>query len=40
MDETQNKLFDYGMRIFTGSESLLREFKHHTPKSNHKLLNI
>lgn len=24
---------DYEMRIFTGSESLLREFKNHTPKT-------
>ena len=23
---------DYQMRLFTGSESLLREFKHSTPK--------
>jgi hypothetical protein len=25
---------DYKMRIFTGSESLVREFKHHTPKES------
>jgi len=31
---------DYGMRLFTGSESLLREFKVHTPKESHHVLAI
>jgi hypothetical protein len=29
-----NKNDDYKMRIFTGSESMVREFKHHTPKES------
>ena len=31
-DDTAEKFKDYGMRIFTGSESLLRELKMSTPK--------
>ena len=32
--ETDEKVKDYGMRIFTGSESLLRELKMSTPKES------
>jgi hypothetical protein len=30
--DTEEKLKDYGMRIYTGSESMLRELKMSTPK--------
>lgn len=32
--ETDEKVKDYGMRIFAGSESLLRELKMSTPKES------
>lgn len=32
--ETDEKVKEYGMRIFTGSESLLRELKMSTPKES------
>ena len=34
--QTEEKLKDYGMRLFTGSESLLRELKLNTPKEERK----
>jgi hypothetical protein len=34
--QTEEKIKDYGMRLFTGSESLLRELKLSTPKEERK----
>lgn len=34
--QTEERLKDYGMRIFTGSERMLRELKMSTPKEEKK----